>query len=122
MDRIDAFDICLEKIKQTATKTIWASYLHRWKRGTIKETTVLSLLDKHGFKKIAEEQWEEVDEQYIVEKLNKYQFIRYNIIKRKFEIKKVKAPSKEEAQKEAGRRYTLIDSNQSIMDYVNKMI
>jgi len=58
MTRNEAFELCLEKhIKPKVKKGVWASYLHRYKRGGLKQTTITELLHENGFVVTQEEQW-----------------------------------------------------------------
>lgn len=59
MTRDEAIKSCLEnEVKKSSTKGVWASYVHRYKKGTLKEKTILNLLSKHGYVIITQEAWE----------------------------------------------------------------
>jgi len=61
LSRSQAFEkILFGKIKETAPKGLWGSYVHRYRNKTIKESTVIELLRKNGWEKVKEEMWQEM--------------------------------------------------------------
>lgn len=58
MNRNQAFEHCLEHaIKPKETKGVWASYLHRYRKGALKEKTILKLLKENNYILVESEKW-----------------------------------------------------------------
>jgi hypothetical protein len=58
MTRTQAFEkILFGPIKEKVPSGIWGSYVHRWRKGTLKESTITELLVQYGYSRVSEEEW-----------------------------------------------------------------
>jgi hypothetical protein len=60
LTRTQAFEhILFGAIKNDVPKGKWGSYVYRWRKGTLKDSTITALLQKYGFEMVLEEMWEQ---------------------------------------------------------------
>lgn len=61
LTRTQAFEqILFGKIKEDVPKGKWGSYVYRWRRGTLKDSTITALLKEYGYTRTQEELWKKI--------------------------------------------------------------
>jgi len=64
MRKEDAFNECLQLIKQTKPKGTWSSYRNRFVAGKLKDNTMQQLLTEYGYRKVQDEDWTNEQDYY----------------------------------------------------------
>lgn len=120
MNKLQAFESCLSANKNNMPKSIWAGYKHRLKMGTLKDATITTVLTNFGWTKISDEQWENDSITEKREESPAFEFMRLNSVSKKYELKRVKAPTLFQAIIKSGKKWQYVKSKQSVINFINK--